>query len=90
MPLVAPGSIEHASPTQQSPFTVQPAPELEQAEIGGGGVPPVPPVPPVSPGAAHSPSTQVWLQQSVAAVAVVQLPPVSLHVADEVGSRQAW
>ncbi len=72
------------SPVQQSLFTVQPSPEFEHALIGGGGVPPV------SPGAAHRPPTQVWLQQSVAAVAAVQLPPVSLHVGDEVGSRQAW
>ncbi len=83
VPLVAPGAIEHERLAQQSLFTVQPWPELEQAAIGG-----VPPPPDVL-GSAQSPSTQVWLQQSVAAVAVVHAPPVSLHVGDELGRRHA-
>ncbi len=64
-------------------------PEVEHA---GGGAPGfVVPVPgSVAPGSAQRPSTQLWLQQSVAAVAVVQLPPVSLHVGEEVASRHAW
>jgi hypothetical protein len=76
VPLVAPGAMLQEEPAQQSPFTVQLSPASWQED----GVP----EPPVQ--SAQRPSVQVPLQQ---ASALVQTAPVSLHVLEEVGSRQA-
>jgi hypothetical protein len=79
VPLVAPAGMSQERPAQQSPLKVQPAPDAEQVDVGVG----------VLVASPHLSFTQLPLQQSVAAVALVQLPPVSLQVEDEVGSRQA-
>ena len=76
VPLVVPAGMAQERPAQQSPFTVHRAPDAEQVGL-------------TLVASAHVPSTQVPLQQSAAAVAVVQLPPVSLQVEDEVARRHA-
>ena len=84
VPCVAPSGMLQDEPAQQSPSTVQLAPDAWQEPPP---VVPVPPVPPVQ--SPHLPPVQVPLQQSVAWFACVQVPPVSLHVGDDVGRRQA-
>jgi hypothetical protein len=76
VPPVAPGAMAQARPAQQSPSTVHDPPEVEQAGA-------------VTVASPQRPPTHDWLQQSLAAVAAVQLPPASLHVGDDPGGRQA-
>lgn len=79
VPEVAPAGMAQEAPAQQSLLVVQVPPTPWQEE----GVP-EPPLP-----SAQVPLTHEPLQQSVAAVALVQTPPASLHVVDDAGSRQA-
>ncbi len=86
VPEVEPAGMAQEVPAQQSAFTVQVPPTAWQED--GGGEPEPPPlvqsaqVPVVAPAG----MVQLLLQQSVVAA---QLPPVSLHVLDEPGGRQA-
>jgi hypothetical protein len=86
VPEVAPAGMAQEVPAQQSAFTVQVPFTAWQED---GGVPVLPPLPVQSaqvPLVAPAAMVQVPLQQSVPAA---QVPPVSLQVLDDVGSRHA-